>query len=298
MDDPLNREVGILADLGVQLELNTPVSAAGILRKIIDTHRAVVVAAGPRIRPLLEKASINLPERGAVTGRPSNCQCSAAGIFAAGSLLSPGCSFVGALVQGKTAALCADRYLRGEAVPDPPRRFHSRIGRLLEGEITEFLEEAADIPRVTPAAGPTPPTPRPGTTGGYSREEATAEASRCLQCDCAAKDSCLLRNYAEKYDARARRFRIGERRPVRRIRQHPEVIYEPGKCIKCGICVRITALENEQLGLAFLNRGYDLQIGAPFGELLSRALQHSAERCVRSCPTGALYFRRPSRKEP
>jgi NADH dehydrogenase/NADH:ubiquinone oxidoreductase subunit G len=88
------------------------------------------------------------------------------------------------------------------------------------------------------------------------------------------------------------RFRIGERRPLRRILQHPGVVFEPGKCIKCGICVRITAREEEQLGLAFLNRGYDLRVGVPFGEQLSRALERSAELCVRACPTGALAFRR------
>jgi NADH dehydrogenase/NADH:ubiquinone oxidoreductase subunit G len=107
-----------------------------------------------------------------------------------------------------------------------------------------------------------------------------------------------LRAYAEEYGVHGQAFTIGERRRFEKIRQHPTVIYEPGKCIKCGICVRITAAEDEQPGLTFLNRGYDLRIGVPFGDLLSRALKHSAERCVRSCPTGALYYRQLPRERP
>jgi len=281
----VERELDIYHKLGVRFESNTPVAVAGNLEEIVDSHEAVIVAAGPEIRPLLEAASIGIPQGTAAARGASRYQSSAVKVFAAGSLLEPGCSPVQALAQGKAAAACADQYLRGRAVTGPRRRFQSHIGRLLEGEISEFLEGAADIPRVVPSGA------------GYTREEAAAETSRCLQCDCGAKESCRLRDYAEEYEARGRRFRIGDRRRFRRIRQHPRITYEPGKCIKCGICVRITARENEQLGLAFLNRGYDLQIGAPFGQLLSRALEHSAERCVRSCPTGALYFRRRRRKE-
>jgi ferredoxin len=217
-------------------------------------------------------------------------------VFVAGSLRKPGCSFVQALAQGRTAAACADQYLRGEAVTGARKRFQSRMGRLREGEIEEFLKGAADIPRVVPRI--TPADTQADTPAGFKREEAAAEASRCLQCDCAAKESCRLRAYAEQYEARARHFHLGERRRFHRILQHPDVVFEPGKCIKCGICVRITARENEQLGLAFLNRGYDLRVGTPFGELLSHALERSAELCVQACPTGALAFRRRSRENP
>jgi ferredoxin len=286
------REMQILQDLGVRVELNTPVPEAQTFEKIMGTYDAVIAAAGPGIAPLLDKASIRIPEGSAGASGASRFQSSNAKVFAAGSLLRPGCSFIQALAQGKSAAACTHRYLLGQTVTGTHKRFQSRIGRLREGEIEEFLKDAADIPRIAPRdAGADP-------QAGYSGEEAQAEASRCLQCDCAAKDSCRLRIYAEQYEARGRRFRIGERRPFRRILQHPEIVYEPGKCIKCGICVRITARENERLGLAFLNRGYDLEVGTPFGELLSRALEQSAERCVRSCPTGALAFRRRTLKNP
>jgi len=259
--------------------LNTPVADSQTLEKTIGRYDAVIAAAGPEIAPLLEKVSIRIPEGSAAASGSSRFQSSEAKVFAAGSLLRPGCSFIRALAQGKSAAACAHRYILGQTVTVARKRFQSRIGRLRDGEIEEFLKDAADIPRIAP-------------------KDARAEASRCLQCDCSAKESCRLRAYAEVYEARGRRFRIGERRLFRRILQHPEVAYEPGKCIKCGICVRITTRENERLGLAFLNRGYDLQVGVPFGEQLSRALERSAELCVRACPTGALAFRRRTGEGP
>lgn len=286
------REMQVLQDLGVRVELNKPVADAQTLKKTIARYDAVIAAAGPEIAPLLDKVSIRIPEGSVGASASSRFQSSNAKVFAAGSLLRPGCSFIRALAQGKSAAASAHQYLLGQTVTGARKRLQSRIGRLREGEIAEFLKDAADIPRIAPNDA------RADPHAGYSPEEAEAEATRCLQCDCAAKESCRLRAYAEQYEARGRRFRIGERRPFRRVLQHPEVVYEPGKCIKCGICVRITARENERLGLAFLNRGYDLEVGTPFGELLSRALERSAELCVRSCPTGALAFRRRSHEIP
>ena len=72
---------------------------------------------------------------------------------------------------------------------------------------------------------------------------------------------------------------------------HPLVIYEPGKCIACGICVTVTTEMDEELGLTFIGRGFDVRVGVPFDAPLRDALSRAAERAVISCPTGALAFR-------
>ena len=69
------------------------------------------------------------------------------------------------------------------------------------------------------------------------------------------------------------------------------MIYEPGKCIKCGLCVRITEEAGERLGLTFLGRGFDVRVDVPFNESLEEALEKVAEQCVEACPTGALAFK-------
>lgn len=64
------------------------------------------------------------------------------------------------------------------------------------------------------------------------------------------------------------------------------VIFEPGKCILCGICVKLTELAQEELGLTFVGRGFDVRVAAPFNRTIGDGLQKVAEECVKHCPTG------------
>jgi NADH dehydrogenase/NADH:ubiquinone oxidoreductase subunit G len=99
----------------------------------------------------------------------------------------------------------------------------------------------------------------------------------------------VLQHYAQVYGADASRFR-SERRPFEQQAQPGGVIFEPGKCILCGICVRLTELARESLGLTFIGRGFDVRVAAPFNAAIQEGLRRTAEECVRHCPTGALAF--------
>ena len=68
------------------------------------------------------------------------------------------------------------------------------------------------------------------------------------------------------------------------------MIFEPGKCILCGICVKLTELAREPLGLTFIGRGFDVRVATPFNQSIQDGLQLVAEECVKHCPTGALAF--------
>ena len=156
------------------------------------------------------------------------------------------------------------------------------MGRLQEGEINEFMIEADDCARVQPAES---------ETGSYSVQDAQKEALRCLHCDCRKATACKLRDFASLYDAHQNRFKGTDRRQFSQVRQHASVIYEPAKCIKCGNCVRITEAHKEALGLAFIGRGFDVEVRVPFSQPLERGLTETAEKCVKNCPTGALAFK-------
>jgi len=166
----------------------------------------------------------------------------------------------------------------GPAAPAARRRFSTHVGRLLEGEIDTFMQGASPAGRVQLPPG-----------GRLSPDQAAAEARRCLHCDCRAADDCKLRLYAEQYGAKARR--AGARRRFEQDASHAEVVYEPGKCITCGLCVRIAAEASEPIGLALTGRGFAARVGVPFGRPLSEGLQRSAAQCVAACPTGALAWK-------
>ena len=121
---------------------------------------------------------------------------------------------------------------------------------------------------------------------------ASSEAARCLHCDCRSSGNCVLQHYAQVYGADANRFR-GEKRAFEQQLQPGGIIFEPGKCILCGICVKLTEQAAEPLGLTFIGRGFDVRVSAPFSQEIEAGLQKVAAECVEHCPTGALVFQKP-----
>jgi len=183
---------------------------------------------------------------------------------------------------GKEAAWKVGQKLTGQPVTGEPRRFNSHFGRLQESESAEYLKESVTGSRVEPAGG---------FQEGMTPEEVMAEAARCLHCECRKPETCLLRIYSHEYGAYQKRFQGPQRKPVTKQFQHDTVVYEPQKCIKCGICVRITAKHREEYGLTFIGRGFDVVIGVPFSESIREGLAHSAEEAANACPTGALAMK-------
>ena len=125
---------------------------------------------------------------------------------------------------------------------------------------------------------------------GLPDEDVGREARRCLSCGCRKADCCKVRALATQYEVEVYRF-AGERRRFSQDLSHPEIIYEPGKCILCDACVRIAAEAGEKLGVSAIGRGFDVAIAVPFGRPLSEGLREVALRCAEACPTAALALR-------
>lgn len=280
--DVLEAEIAQILRLGITLRPETRVGhdpsdsnpSLDDLRRQFD---AVLVACGSTGKDQAHPWGLHAGAHGIQVDKETY-QTNLSGVFAAGNAIRTRGMVVRSVADGKEAALAIDQYLAGGPVAGREKPFSSRIGKLEEGEIGQFLTLAGKAPRQEPA-------------DQFEPGEAIEQAGRCLHCDCRALATCNLRRYAAQYGADPNRFR-GTRRRFRQIAQHAQVVYEPGKCIDCGLCIEIAARAGEPLGLTFIGRGFDVQIGVPFNRTLEEALGKVAAECVAACPTAALAFQR------
>ena len=282
--DVLDADVDRIRRLGVSFQMKTRVGADVSLEELRKSFSAVVLAVGEAGRAAF--AAVEPAETVAALHTPGAAiQTDGRGVFFCGSAAHPGRKPVQAMADGESAAQVVRQYLGHQALLGEHRRFNSRVGHLRPGEMAEFLKEADPSPRVQPAGG---------VAVGFTAEEARKEAGRCLHCDCRKRTACALRDYADACGAGQSAFRGVDRNPVEKLWQHPRIVYEPGKCIRCGLCVQISEQAGETFGMTFVRRGFNVRIAPPFGESLAAALRQSGAECVAVCPTGALAWKNTS----
>ena len=275
----LHKEIEWIAQYGITFLFNARLGKTLSLHELRNQFDAVVLTIGETPPETVEALGLEKSERG-IRVHPATFETGLPGVFAGGNVVQPGKLAVRSAGHGWAIAQSVHQAINLMQVTGPVKQFQSRIGTIQSVEIPEFQKEATTDPRQNPAGG---------TETGFSESEAVKEARRCLHCDCRKPESCSLRKLSGTYDARAQRYRGEERFLVEKVKQSGGVIYEPGKCIKCGICVRITSKAGEK-GLTFVGRGFQVKVGVPFRDSLDAGLQSTAIECVKACPTGALAF--------
>jgi len=299
----LQTEIDTIRNMGAEFRLGTLVTHDLFHQTILPQFDAVILATGSR--------TINPPEPFGIGTEAQvdkhTLSTTIPGVFACGSIIREQRMAVQSAAQGKLAAQQVERYFRtmgahvlqagisdhlqpcimhdhpvSQGDPHTKHRSVSAFGPLFEPEFKEYLREAIPGHRMEPAGS---------KLQGFTREEAIREALRCMHCDCRKPVSCKLKQYAEQYDASRKRFAVPDRNLLTRSVQHDLVVFETEKCIRCGLCVEITSLYGESIGLTFAGRGFDVRISVPFNETIKAALTITARECVESCPTGALAFK-------
>jgi len=303
----LDAEIAAITRLGMGLRTSTRVESNPSLGNLREQFDAVLIACGATAKDQAVSWGLKVTTRG-IQVNQQRFETGVAGVFAAGNAIRGKALVVRSVADGKEAAVAIGQYLAAqekvtvhgrsgtgpffggktsfadtrlaENVDLSPSAapFSTKIGRMEADELLPMLSAADAAPRQDPAGGP---------AAGYAAAEAPQQAARCLHCDCRGLQSCKLRRYSALYGAQPRRYK-GQRRTFQQDAQHAEVLFEPGKCIDCGLCIQIAAAAGEPLGLTFVGRGFDVRVGVPLSHTLAEALRKVAAECIAACPTAAL----------
>ena len=239
----------------------------------------------------LQASGLGLSRHG-LKVNPTTLATNLEGVFAGGDAVTGADLAVRAVAAGRLAAVSIDQFLSGRPVQGDPEMLSVVMGKLNDEELAEFFREIEETPRA-----PMPELPLEERVKsfaevelGLSEDAAIKEAGRCMNCGCWKASVCGLRQYATEYGADPLRF-AGSRRSFRRDSSHPEIVYEPGKCILCGACVKVAAETGGGLGLAIVGRGFDATVAVPLEGTLIEALPQAARRVAEVCPTGAFALK-------
>ncbi len=257
----------------------------------IDT---VLVAVGQSIdAALLRQEGLELDARQtAISVNPHTLQTSLPDLFAGGDVVARDDQKIAvwAVGSGHLAAISIDQYLSGQPVVGRAAAFNLLMGKdpaavsaqrfagiapqaraiMRELNIEERLSDFREVEL------------------GFTPEAARQEARRCLACGCIAAADCALRDLSLEYGADPDRF-AGARRDYCLDTAHPDIVLEPGKCINCGICVRL-GNDEDQLGLfGFVRRGFGTWV-QPY-LVAGAAGRELSLTCAEACPTGAIAKR-------
>ena len=269
----IEQEVAQILATGVQIRLKEPIDEAKFHLLQIEFD-AIVVAIGTfkdgnSIFGLkTTKSGIDANKSSYLTSIPK--------VFAIGNSLRASKLAVRSVGQGKEVATVIDNYFKTAEISGYPERFNSKFGRLGEIEFIQYQKDSEASPR------------QKADREGFTREAAIREAKRCMHCDCRNPESCVLRELSDRYNAAQKRFQSDERQNVLKFIHREGIVYEPAKCIKCGICVRLTRQHQEEFGFTFIGRGFDVKVGVPFNESIQKGLEKTAVIVAKACPTGAL----------
>ncbi|MGA1843053.1 MAG: FAD-dependent oxidoreductase [bacterium] len=285
----------------IQMELGEP-DASGRRRPVpvegseyaFETDM-VIAAIGQFMgdQDTLKDMGIELTRRGTVAIDEKTAETSLPGVFAAGDCVLGPATVIEAIAGGRHAAAAIDGYLRKASATAEERGPYNHSKGDLDTIDTAPFEAYEKIPR---AEMPSLPVQKrlkgfEEVERGLTEEMAIQEAGRCLSCGCEAVFDCKLREYASEYGLAHPEVMKGRYNRYQAREEHPLIVRDRNKCIRCGLCVRMCAEVEGASAYGFVNRGFQTIIDPPLDLPLQESSCDSCGLCLSTCPTGALEYR-------
>ncbi|MBR3588089.1 MAG: FAD-dependent oxidoreductase [Clostridia bacterium] len=227
---------------------------------------------------------IELNKKGIISANERTFRTSLEGVFAIGDATNRGASIaIEAIGEAEKASKVIDAYLFGMDIP-------YRKPFVSEKEVTP--EMLKDKEKASRAEMPVMSAEKRVKTFdeialGFTKEQAIAEASRCLECGCHDYHDCKLIKYANWYDIKPERF-AGMKNIFPKETKLVSIERDQSKCILCGLCVRICDEVAKKGILGLVGRGFTTTIKPEFDNDDVISFCKDCHKCADACPTGAL----------
>lgn len=231
--------------------------------------------------------------RGTISADESTFRTNINGIFAIGDATNKGADIaISAIGEAQKSAAVVDSYLRGNIIGyKKPILVEREINK---SDLADREHIARERMRVLPAEERKHSFDEVAL--GLTDKQARREASRCLECGCLDYYRCKLINYANKYNAEFERF-AGQKSPAKKDTGHKYILRDSGKCILCGLCVRVCSQVMGVGAISLAGRGFTTVVSPEFYKSLGDSQCISCGQCVSLCPTGALVEKVPFQKD-
>ncbi len=243
----------------------------------------VIMAIGQKIN-ISGFEALELTDRGNISADTKTFRTSLDGVFAVGDATNRGASIaIEAIGEAQKASQVIDSFLQGAMVGYKKPYVSERV-------IT--AEDLADRQKVSRAKMPQrSPEERRNDFDevnlGFDRETAINEAKRCLECGCHDYHDCKLIRYANQYDVQPERF-AGDKHNCKKEQKLVYIERDQNKCVLCNLCVRVCEEEVGKSLIGLVGRGFTTVIKPEFADTSVTEFCKTCQKCVNSCPTGAL----------
>ena len=292
-DETIDKEVALIEKMGCKFEMKKRFGKDVKLADLQKEYGAVLIAIGAKEQNINEVVPEGIKvENKQIVAERRTFNTNIKGVFAAGDCLFVTNLTVRSSSAGRIAAKAIDQYLKGVEIIGEPRPFSSRMGKLSEQDIGLMMRGVNKDQRVLDMVDKVKVSGNPGEARpAFTKDQAHREAHRCIRCDCRKLRECKLRDFSIDYDANCDRYK-GESRPFEQDISHDEIVYESGKCIMCGLCIRVTGDFKEKYGFTYIGRGFQVRTAVPFTRDVADGVKEAAIKCADICPTGAISIDR------